>query len=58
MKVLGMTTTTWFQVLDEDGTPFRRFMTMQEAENFAQESWTIEKISITKTLFQVEEAPF
>lgn len=58
MKTLGTYTTTWYQVLDEDGTPFRRFMTMEEAEYFAHESWTIEKITMTRTLFTPEEAPF
>jgi hypothetical protein len=31
---------------------------MEEAEYFAQDSWTIEKVVTTKILFTPEEAPF
>ena len=59
MRIPGATiTTTWFEVRDELGIKFRRFQTMEEAEYFAQESWTIEKIVTTKQLFVPEEAPF
>lgn len=59
MRIPGASvTTTWFEVRDENNIRFRRFPTMEEAEYFAQDSWTIEKVVITKTLFTPEEAPF
>jgi hypothetical protein len=59
MRIPGATiTTTWFEVRDENNIRFRRFHTMEEAEYFAQESWTIEKITTVRQLFVPEEAPF
>ena len=58
MKNLGTTIITWYEVRDENNIRFRRFGSLEEAELFAQESWTIEKVTQTKTLFKVEEAPF
>jgi hypothetical protein len=50
--------TVWYDVYDEDHIRFRRFNTIEEAEYFAQDSWTIEKVVTTKILFTPEEAPF
>ena len=59
MRIPGASvTTTWFEVRDENNIKFRRFQTMEEAEYFAQDSWTIEKVVTTKILFTPEEAPF
>lgn len=59
MRIPGASVTTiWFEVRDENNIRFRRFQTMEEAEYFAQDSWTIEKVVITRTLFTPEEAPF
>ena len=59
MRIPGATlTTTWFEVRDELGIKFRRFPTMEEAELFAHDSWTIEKVVTTKQMFVPEEAPF
>ena len=51
-------TTIWYEVRDENNIRFRRFHTLEEAEYFAQDSWTIEKITIVRQLFVPEEAPF
>jgi hypothetical protein len=59
MRIPGASvTTTWYEVRDENNIKFRRFPTMEEAEYFAQDSWTIEKVVTTKILFTPEEAPF
>jgi hypothetical protein len=59
MRIPGAVyTTIWYEVRDENNIRFRRFQTLEEAEYFAQESWTIEKIVTTKQLFVPEEAPF
>jgi len=59
MRIPGATITiTWFEVRDEDNIRFRRFQSLEEAEYFAQDSWTIEKVVITRQLFIPEEAPF
>ena len=59
MRIPGASvTTTWFEVRDENNIRFRRFPTLEEAEYFAQDSWTIEKIILQKILFVPEEAPF
>jgi hypothetical protein len=50
--------TTWYEVRDENNIRFRRFHTLEEAEYFAQDSWTIEKITTVRQLFVPEEAPF
>jgi hypothetical protein len=51
-------TTVWYELRDEDNIRFRRFQSLEEAEYFAQDSWTIEKVVITRQLFIPEEAPF
>jgi hypothetical protein len=51
-------TATWYEVQDEDGYKMRRFSTMEEAQHYAQDKWTIEKVSVTRELFTPEEAPF
>jgi len=48
----------WYQILDENGNRVRRFHTMEEAENFAEEYESIEKITILKEAYVPEEAPF
>ena len=59
MRIPGASyTMVWYDVYDEDHVRFRRFPTLEEAEYFANDSWTIEKIVTTKTLFVPEEAPF
>jgi hypothetical protein len=59
MRVPGSSyTTVWYEVRDENGERFRRFQSIEEAEYFAHDSWTIEKVVITRTLFVPEEAPF
>lgn len=51
-------TATWYEVQDEDGYKIRRFSTMEEAQNYAMYTWTVEKIVLTRQLFVPEEAPF
>ena len=59
MRIPGATITTlWYEVRDEHNIKFRRFQTMEEAEYFAQDSWTIEKVTTVRQLFVPEEAPF
>jgi hypothetical protein len=59
MRIPGSTyTTIWYEVRDENNIRFRRFQTLEEAEYFAQDSWTIEKITTVRQLFVPEEAPF
>ena len=59
MRIPGATyTTIWYEVRDENNIRFRRFQTLEEAEYFAQDSWTIEKITTVRQLFVPEEAPF
>ena len=59
MRIPGAVyTTIWYEVRDENGEKIRRFLSMEEAEYFAQDSWTIEKITIVRQLFVPEEAPF
>lgn len=48
----------WYQVLDENGNRVRRFNTMEEAEHFAEDYETIEKVTVTREAFVPEEAPF
>ncbi len=48
----------WYQVLDENGNRVRRFQTLAEAEHFAEDYETIEKITVTREAFVPEEAPF
>jgi len=48
----------WYQVLDEEGNRVWRFNTMEEAEHFAEDYETIEKITVTREAFIPEEAPF
>jgi hypothetical protein len=48
----------WYQVIDENGNRVRRFQTKEEAENFAEEYETIEKITVTREAYVPEEAPF
>ena len=50
--------TVWYQVLDENGNRVRRFQTMEEAEHFAEDYETIEKVSVTREAYVPEEAPF
>lgn len=59
MRVPGSTMVlTWYEVRDENNIRFRRFQTLEEAEYFAQDSWSIEKITTVRQLFVHEEAPF
>jgi hypothetical protein len=59
MRVPGSTMViTWYEVRDENNIRFRRFHTLEEAEYFAQDSWSIEKITTVRQLFVHEEAPF
>jgi hypothetical protein len=59
MRLPGATyTTVWYELRDEDNIRFRRFQSLEEAEYFAQDSWIIEKVVITRQLFIPEEAPF
>ena len=59
MRLPGATyTTIWYELRDEDNIRFRRFQSLEEAEYFAQDSWTIEKVVITRQLFVPEGAPF
>jgi hypothetical protein len=59
MRVPGSTMViTWYEVRDENNIRFRRFQTLEEAEYFAQDSWSIEKITTVRQLFVPEEAPF
>jgi hypothetical protein len=59
MRIPGASyTVIWYDVFDEDHIRFRRFNTLEEAEYFAQDSWSIEKVTTTKQLFMPEEAPF
>jgi hypothetical protein len=59
MRIPGATITTiWYEVRDEHNIKFRRFQTMEEAEYFAQDSWTIEKVTTVRQMFVPEEAPF
>jgi hypothetical protein len=51
-------TATWYEVHDDDGYKMRRFSTMEEAQHYAQDTWTVEKVSVTRELFTPEEAPF
>jgi hypothetical protein len=48
----------WYQILDENGNRVRRFHTMEEAENFAEDYESIEKITILREAYMPEEAPF
>ena len=48
----------WYQILDENGNRVRRFQTREEAENFAEDYETIEKITVTREAYVPEEAPF
>lgn len=48
----------WYQVLDENGDRVRRFETLEQAEHFAEEWETIEKVTVTREAFVPEEAPF
>lgn len=59
MRIPGsIYTAVWYDVFDEDHIRFRRFPTMEEAEYFAHDNWTIEKVTMTRQLFMPEEAPF
>jgi hypothetical protein len=48
----------WYQILDENGNRVRRFHTMEEADNFAEDYESIEKITILREAYIPEEAPF
>jgi hypothetical protein len=48
----------WYQILDENGNRVRRFQTHEEAEHFAEEYETIEKITVTREAYVPQEAPF
>jgi hypothetical protein len=48
----------WYQILDENGNRVRRFQTHEEAEHFAEEYETIEKITLTREAYVPQEAPF
>jgi hypothetical protein len=48
----------WYQILDENGNRVRRFQTMEEAEHFAEDYESIEKIILTREAYVPEEAPF
>jgi hypothetical protein len=48
----------WYQILDENGNRVRRFQTMEEASNFAEDYESIEKITILREAYIPEEAPF
>lgn len=48
----------WYQVLDENGDRVRRFETMEEAEHFAEEWETIQKVTVTREAYVPEDAPF
>ena len=48
----------WYQILDENGNRVRRFQTQEEAEHFAEDYETIEKITLTREAYVPEEAPF
>jgi hypothetical protein len=48
----------WYQILDENGNRIRRFQTLEEAEHFAEDYETIEKITVQREAYVPEEAPF
>lgn len=48
----------WYQVIGDDGIKLRRFQTLEEAEQFAEEWETIEKITVQREAYVPEEAPF
>lgn len=48
----------WYQILDENGNRVRRFQTLEEAERFAEDYETIEKITVQREAYVPEEAPF
>ena len=48
----------WYQVVDEEGHKVRRFESKAEAEQFAEEWETIEKITVTREAYVPEDAPF
>jgi hypothetical protein len=50
--------TVWYEVRDEEGRAIRRFESMEDAESFAQDHETIEKITLTREAYVPEEAPF
>jgi uncharacterized membrane protein len=50
--------TVWYQILDENGNRVRRFQTKEEAEHFAEEWESIEKVTVTREAYVPEEAPF
>ena len=50
--------TVWYQILDENGNRVRRFHTMEEAQHFAEDYETIEKVTVTREAYVPEEAPF
>ena len=43
---------------DEEGMRLRRFETMEEAEHFAEDYETINKVTVTREAYVPEEAPF
>lgn len=45
-------------MLDENGDRVRRFETLEEAEHFAEEWETIEKVTVIREAYVPEEAPF
>ena len=48
----------WYEVRDEEGMRLRRFETMEEAEHFAEDYETINKVTVTREAYVPEEAPF
>jgi hypothetical protein len=48
----------WYQVMDDEGRKLRRFETLEEAEGFAEEWETIQKVTLTREAYVPEEAPF
>jgi hypothetical protein len=50
--------TVWYQILDENGNRVKRFQSQEEAEHFAEEYETIEKITVTREAYVPQEAPF
>ena len=50
--------TVWYQILDENGNRVRRFQSLEEAEHFAEDYETIEKITVQREAYVPEEAPF
>jgi predicted hydrocarbon binding protein len=57
-QLRGQYKTVWYQILYENGNRVRRFQTKEEAEHFAEEWESIEKVTVTREAYVPEEAPF